>query len=198
MKSIICYIPNNSNTNDEINYICSDNRVHVRFRDFNEAAVVAGFEQKLTYLITYLMNYSYLQDVICTYDQDTLMAGFLKSKDVADINSCIRFETNNSNYKGLKLRKNYSKKDPETYKPFGRVSVDCFPLNMVDSMLHRGDLTSFLCALKISLRDYLFDDNYIIIIDDVSIEGINKKFINKMNRKEELVSRSNMDIAELW
>ena len=42
---------------DNLKYICRDNKIHIRFKDYNKKQVIKGVEAKLTYLITYLMNY---------------------------------------------------------------------------------------------------------------------------------------------
>ena len=42
---------------DNLKYLCRDNKIHIRFRDYNKKQVIRGFESKLTYLLTYLMNY---------------------------------------------------------------------------------------------------------------------------------------------
>lgn len=199
MRSIICYIPNESRDND-INFICSDNKVHVRFKDYKKAAVIAGFEQKLTYLITYLMNYSYLQSTLVSYDADKLIKGFLLSDDVDTINACIRDASCSTKYRGLKLRKRVmlDEENKANYKPFGDVKLECFPTFFENEIAKAGNLNFFLSSFRISLRDYLFNDNYIIIIDDIDTTGINKKFINKMIRKADAVSGNNLDIVELW
>lgn len=197
MRSVICYIPEELPQN-ELNFICSDNRVHVRFRDFDSPCVIAGFEQKLTYLLTYLMNYSYMRTTLILYSEDELIDGFLKSSDVAEINSCIRTESCNMKYKGIKLRKKYSKVKNDSYKAFGSVNLACFPIHTEESMIKTGNLEVFLSAFKISLRDYLFNDNYIVIIDDIKTSEINKKFINKMNKKDYIASREFLDVVELW
>lgn len=197
MKSIICYIPNPLSESN-INYICSDNKVHIRFRDYDSEGTVAGFEQKLTYLISYLMNYSYLTDLIPPYNDNDAIKDFLKSSDLAEINSCIRSHTGNLNYRGIKLRKNYKKKDLHDYKSFGSVNINCFPILPVESVRHRGSLKTFLSTFKISLDDYLFNDNYVISIQNIDLSKVNTKFINKMNKKEEAMQRENMVVASLW
>lgn len=196
MRSIICYIPDTL-SQERINYVCSDNKVHIRFRDYNSPQVIAGFEQKLTYLLTYLMNYSYLQKTLLAVNCEDVIKGFLKSSDVHEIDSCIRAETTNIRYKGIKLRKKYSKHIYDDH-PYGNVEITCFPIHIEDSLIKTGDLNFFISAFKISLRDYLFNDNYIIIIDDIKTSEMNRKFKNKMNKKAEAASRSTLDVAELW
>ena len=182
----------------DINYICSDNKVHIRFRDYDSSAVIAGFEHKLTYLLTYLMNYSYMQQVIVPYDTDMLIANFLQTADVSKINACIRMTTHVDKYKGIKLRKNYKPSSAETYKPYGKVCVDCFPEKIENGIIKAGDLNFFLAYFNISLAEYLFNDNYVIILSDLTLDSINKKFINKMNKKLEAQELNTQDLVELW
>lgn len=178
-----------------INYICSDNKIHSRFRDFNSEELIIGFEKKLAYLLTYLMNYSYLPRIIGDYDTDTLIKNFLKSSDVATIIAAVNIY-NGSKIRGIRLRKNYNKK--VDCKPFGDTDSNCFPLNIKDDIIQCGDLNSFLSKLKISLDEYLFNDSYVIILREHREFEVNKKFINKMNKKLSRLSSSNYNVEELW
>lgn len=190
----IYYTPNSDIENQVINYICFDSKVHVRFRDFNSEMLIVGFEKKLSYLLTYLMNYSYLPKVIGIYDQATLIETFLKSSDVAAIYASISNNSCGKVFKGIKLKPNYRKVDCE---PFGAVDVKCFPIKLIDGIAQVGDLNTFLSTLRISLDEYLFNDSYVIILRQDRKIDINKKFINRQNKKELRLS-SNFDIAQLW
>ena len=53
----LVYTPDTA-TSELTNPVCSDKRIHIRFRDFNKPQMISGFERKLTYLMTALMNYS--------------------------------------------------------------------------------------------------------------------------------------------
>ena len=190
----IYYTPDADATNEVVNYICFDNKVHVRFRDFNSEMLVIGFEKKLSYLLTYLMNYSYLPKVIGMYDNSTLIDTFLKSSDVAAIYASISNNTCGKTFKGIRLKPNYKKNDCE---PFGKVDVRCFPTKIVDGVLQIGDLHTFLSTLKISLDEYLFNDSYVIILREDKKININKKFINRQNKKQSKLA-SDFDITQLW
>lgn len=190
----IYYTPNEDISNEVINYICFDNKVHVRFRDFNSEMLIIGFEKKLSYLLTYLMNYSYLPKVIGMYDQATLIDTFLKSSDVAAIYSAIASNSCCKNFKGIKLKPNYKRGKCE---PFGEVDINCFPTNYIDGLIQMGDLHTFLSVLKVSLTEYLFNDSYVIILREAKKLDINRKFINRQNKKQNKIS-SDFDIAELW
>lgn len=190
----IYYTPDADNANEAINYICFDNKVHVRFRDFNSEMLIIGFEKKLSYLLTYLMNYSYLPKVIGMYDNATLIDTFLKSSDVVAIYTSIRNNTCGKTFKGIKLKSNYRKNACE---PFGKVNIKCFPTKVVDGVVQTGDLSTFLTTLKISLDEYLFNDSYVIILREDKKIDINKKFINRQNKKQSKIA-SDFDITELW
>lgn len=190
----IYYTPNADNADEVINYICFDNKVHVRFRDFNSEMLVIGFEKKLSYLLTYLMNYSYLPKVIGVYDNATLIDTFLKSSDVATIYSSISNNTCGKTFKGIRLKPNYKKSACE---PFGSVNPRCFPAKVVDGVIQIGDLHTFLSTLKISLDEYLFNDSYVIILHEDKKVDINKKFINRQNKKFN-PAISDFNITELW
>ena len=190
----IYYTPNSDIETEAINYICFDNKVHVRFRDFNSEMLIMGFERKLSYLLTYLMNYSYLPKVIGMYDEATLIDTFLKSSDIAAIYSSISNNSCGKTFKGIRLKPNYRKGACE---PFGDVDMRCFPIKIVDGVAQVGDLSTFLSTLKISLDEYLFNDSYVIILHEDRKLDINKKFINRQNKKEQRLS-SNFDIAQLW
>lgn len=190
----IYYTPSHDVEDAVINYICFDNKVHVRFRDFNSEMLIIGFEKKLSYLLTYLMNYSYLPKVIGMYDENTLINTFLKSSDIASIYSSISKNTCGKVFKGIKLKPNYRKSE---CKPFGDVDFNCFPIKLVDGLAQVSDLQTFLSTLKVSLDEYLFNDSYVVILREDKKIDINRKFINRQIKKQSN-SSNDFDITELW
>ena len=58
-------------------------------------------------------------------------------------------------------------------------------------------LFTFLSTLKISLDEYLFNDSYVIILREDKKIDINKKFINRQNKKQSKLA-SDFDITQLW
>lgn len=189
----ICYMPS-IKANEDINYICFDNKIHVRFRDYNSEQVISGFEKKLSYLLTYLMNYSYLPKIVGKYDTEKLIKGFLNSSDITTIISTINIHCNTS-IKGIKLKPNYNKK--KEYKAFGNLITNYFPLVLVDDIIETGNLDSFLSTIKLSLEEYLFNDKYLIVLNEFKVQDINKKFTNRMNKKSNKIL-GNFDLEELW
>ena len=182
-------------SHNELNYVCSDNKIHIRFRDFDNEQVISGFERKLTYLLTYLMNYSYLPSIIGKYDDKTLIKNFSKSLDVLQVTHAIDLYISDRKSKGIKLKVNYKK---SKCLPFGSVNKDCFPLNMKDDVIEVGSLKAFLNKLKINLDEYLFNDSYIIILRENKRKDVNNKFINKQAKKLEKTKGFNLSLAELW
>lgn len=143
-------------------YICSDGKVHIRFRDFNEEQEIRGFEKKLTYLISYLFNFCYLPKVLKKYSEKELITDFLKTNDVNCIVNLIKVFSHGKYFRGLKLAKNYRKR---ACKYFGNLNLDYFPLNKENSNIETiGNLNTFLTTFKISLEDYLFNDGYEIVL----------------------------------
>ena len=174
----ICYTPSQKISDDAaINYLCFDGKVHVRFRDFNSEMLVMGFERKLIYLLTYLMNYSYAPKVIGMYDENAIIDAFLKSADVTAIYQAIEAHSCAKSFKGIKLKKNYKRQGINS--AFGTNEPSCFPLRALDSIVETGDLQTFLNMFRISLDEYLFNDSYIIILHEAKPLTANKKFLNK-------------------
>lgn len=192
----IYYTPNNKKSDfEDSNYVCSDKKVHIRFSDYNSEQIIAGFEKKLTYLFTYLINYSYLPNVINQSNIRDLIENFSRMSDILTINNIIMNHISLRDFKGFKVRANYKKKD---CKPFGEITPEVFPVEWIDDTAVKGSLDIFLSKLKISLDDYLFNDSYVIIIREDKYINFNKKFINKLNRKSERKKAKDFDLVELW
>ena len=193
----LSYTPN-LNLNNEINFVCSDNKIHFRFKDFTKEEFIMGFEKKLTYLMTYLFHYSYLPTVIpenINVDKEILLNSFLKTNDVIQIMTTINFHITNTKFKGFRAAYNYKKKG--NVNPFGDVCHTCFPLKVEDNVLQKGCLKLFLDTLKVSLADFLFNDAYTIQLSDIGDITVNNKFINKELKK--LNKLNSMDtLVELW
>lgn len=186
------------NFDDKVNFVCSDNRIHFRFKDFNKEEFIVGFEKKLTYLMTYLFNYSYLPSVIpenLQADKEILLNNFLKTNDVVQIMTTINTNILSTKFKGFRASFNYKKKGD--INPFGEVVKDCFPLETEDEVVLKGSLQSFLTIFRISLKDYLFNDAYTIQLSDIGDITANNKFINKELKK--LSKLNSMEtFVELW
>lgn len=194
----ILYTPTNKDWKKELpNYICSDNKVHIRFKDYITSERISGFEAKLTYLLSYLINYSYIPTLLVKTDNKVISDSFLKTDSVDDICSSIKFFMQNDNFKGLKLLKNY-KRQLRTCNYFGKLDPNCFPLNYSSDIPIAGSLNSFLINFgNISLDEYLFNDSIEIIIHEARIikeDKFKRKEIRKNNKSKSVDS----DFVELW
>lgn len=191
----IVYTPKSDTEETSVSYLCADNKVHIRFRDFKEDECIKGFEKKLTYLLTYLVNYAYLPSIVGSYDENTLINNFLKTSDLTSIYNVIKANERSNNFRGLKARKNYKKQD---CKPFGAVDMQCFPMVYKDGVAAAGSLDTFLKAFKVSLKDYLFDDNYIIVIKSKrNNKELNNKFVNRAAKKKQR-KNNEYHLTDLW
>ena len=175
---------------ESIDYVCSDNKIHIRVKDYLNYEVIRGFEKKLTYLITYLINTSF-KTSISEKNPSHILKEFLKSDEVNEITNTINSNIANIKFKGIKIKTNYNKKDCLQY-PFGNINLDYFPI-----LADKGSLQIFLKTFKISLKDYLFDDRYIVILSDLKYKSdCNIKFKNKEIKKQSFDEDS--DFIELW
>lgn len=181
-------------TETNINYVCSDKKIHIRFRDFNKPqTLIAGFEKKLTYLISYLMNFSYITNLFEICDIKTIINALLDSEDLKTIYNNIKY-TKQIDFKSFRLTPNYKKSDCVA---FGKVEETAFPLEYDEfGVKKEGDLNTFLSKLKVGLLDYLFNDSYAIFIHEKVEYDSNQKFKNKESRKE--TQLDNTDYIKLW
>ena len=82
----VIFTNNSKNIIDNLDkYICSDNKIHIRFRDFNKEEVFNRIWKKLTYLLAYLLNYSFVPKLIGDYTSKEILTEFLLQKDVSKI-----------------------------------------------------------------------------------------------------------------
>lgn len=89
-------------------------------------------------------------------------------------------------YRGIKIKENYKRSE---CNPLGDCNPECFPFT------NEGGLNAFLKNFHITLNDYLFDDNYSVVIKSKYTDKYNTKFKNKIKRK---ISKANADFVKLW
>lgn len=192
----IIYTPDKKSNTQGINYVCSDKKIHVRFRDFDSPQLITGFEKKLTYLMCYLMNYSYIVNLFKFCDSKILINALLESPDVKKIYEALRY-SKKIEFKAFRLSLNYKKKGEEVMA-FGKLEQEAFPLEYDEfGALKEATLETFLNKLKINLLEYLFNDSYSILIHKKEAEDVNAKFINKEERKNNKSELEN-DFIKLW
>lgn len=190
----IIYTPD-APTNKGVNYVCSDRKIHVRFRDFNKPQMISGFEKKLTYLFAYLMNFSYIVNLFEFCDQKVLINALLESEDVKKIYDSIKYDKQ-INFKSFRLTANYKKGE---CIPFGKLDQGAFPLLYDEFNVPKtADLDTFLTKLKVNLLEFLFNDSYSILLHERNKQDddVNAKFVNKELRKN--MKTTNNDYIQLW
>ena len=176
----LIYTPTVS-TNYNAKYVCSDGKVHIRFKDYNKSQLIKGFEGKLTYLISFLFHKSDCENI----------SQFMKLNDIWVLEQYLVegiSKYSSYKYKGLKLLKNYNKK--LNLSEYGEIDDDCFPKK--DKNI--SNLQKFMDSFKLdNLTNFLFDDSYEVIIHRKKDEKDNK-FIRKQNRIKEKES----ELFVLW
>lgn len=170
-KIILGYNPNKNFNNQEFSPLCYDKKVHIRLDDFDTDKIVYGFENKLAYLLTYLLNYAITP---FTNDFNVALESFEKLHLSIAIDKCIknRFPT----YDGLLISPNYKKL---SYKSMGKL-----PIHYTINYNGYGSLDLFLSELNISLDNYLFNDNYYLILTTFNTPDVYSKYTNKQLRKK--------------
>ena len=149
------------------NYLCSDLKVHIRLRDYDHEEVISGVINKLTYLVTYLIQRGNLDRV----DADKAIEKFVNNN--ADFDEVVRA----IGYR-IKVTKNYRKKG--ITNPLGSMGNGVCP--MEDGYIY-GNLAFFLCKLNLTLDEFLWNDAYEIVISKAKETNVYKKFLNKVSRK---------------
>lgn len=196
LTCVLCYVPRKAKLIDQVKYTCLDNKIHIRFKDFNSPQTIKGFELKLTYLISYLFNYCYLPTVLRKDSNQTLLKNFLSNSDLNEVLRTIKVFITPTKTNGFKLGKNYNRKDN---KFFGNVDINCFPLLEKDGVTEIGSLKQFLKTFGgIKLEDYLFNDGYEVVIKDINLEVKLNKYQKKDIKIQERNRNKTVDLVSLW
>lgn len=188
----------------EYSPLCIDNKIHIRFRDYGAKEVIAGFEDKLTYMLTYLFNKEFTPTIEefegamtqgHSFVWSRYLPLFMDSQSYKEIESVI--SKNIVGYSGILLTPKYVKK-PYTnpWEQFGSIQDGA----SIPSTGPGGEgiLKQFLSVFKVSLEDYLFNDSYQFVIDEKMVaETINSKFIKK-GRPNKEVKDIKVEVPELW
>ena len=168
----VLYTPD-TKTNSQLNYVCSDKKIHVRFRDFNDEQIISGFEKKLTYLFTYLVNFSKIKELFGVCSPEIVMQALLDSSDVKQIEDDLKYKKQ-IDFKKFRLFVNYKR---DNCIPFGKIDNKVFPMELDERGVAKdGNLDTFLKILKVDLLEYLFNDSYSIIIHRDYHQNINNKY----------------------
>ena len=167
----------NKSSNSDVNYLCKDNFIHIRLRDFgNKKEIISGLEDKLTFYVVWTLNKSlsqYLEEDISKitnkdkYDElwNKVMNKYYESFEFQFINSILQIHY--PNMKGIKILPRYSKKDDykTVLSKFGTIVGD-------QILFENSDI----------ITRTLLDENVSIVIDkdrDVNCIKYIKKYANK-------------------
>lgn len=211
MKQLLLIKRINSNdTQWEYNPVCHDDKIHIRFKHYTSNKMIIGFEDKLTFLSVYLVN-SFLNSLngkqefkadltMCKnttkYNDDIFVKYITKFKDTTEFRILFEIVSNKFNCKDIRFSPLYSHKDnPSVWDLFGHM------LSNMNTEYEKC-LSNFSKSLGISLQDYLFNDDYILLISNFKFKNPNTKFENKLNRKlkKELDGKGDLQVekTELW
>ncbi len=172
-----------------INFVCSDKRIHVRLRDYDKEEVIRGFINKLTYLVTYLVNYVEGSDSARFSSDDELLKSATKN-----INLYLGYNIGNlihvDDFKGLKISKNYRRL--KEFNPLGSIPSNLCPYS---NSGESNSLSFFLKAFNINIHDFLFNDAYEIVITKDKDSKMYQKFLNKQNKTKKEVKEERV---ALW
>lgn len=193
----LTYTPEKDVENN-IDFLCFDNKIHIRLRDYEREEVVSGFINKLTYLLTYLVNYSWANKIVSAPNSNAIISSFLSQNEDAEL--IIRTISNkimDKKFKGISITTNYRR---TKCNPLGSISKDLLPKNTSGEVSFSGDLSLFLNKLHISLADYLFNDGYELVLHKDSFKTPYTKFHKKAAKKviKESKKEKEIEYVSLW
>ena len=195
----------------EYSPVCYDEKIHIRLRNFNTNKMIMGFENKLNFLLVYLIN-NYLKslegkaefkaDIELTkqsnkYDEETFVKYIVKFKQTDEFK--FLFNTVCNKYiscKDIRIAGLYSKKEhPNAWDSFGHISPNLLPKTDTKGLTL---IANFTKVLGITLQQYLFNDNYILMISNYKFKNPNTKFENKLQKKIQKTLNNNLKETTLW
>lgn len=186
---------------------CFDHNLHIRLKKYVGDELIAGFEQKLIFLVEYFLQKfmksfsSYSVDfnikdesdatkkyIFSKYINEFKQSNIYK-QIVDDLSKIIDFED-------IVIKSAYSKKESFTKESqFGNIQdileKDSFNESDIDSFCNR-----FNCS---SVRSFLLDDSISLLLTEVE-DNLNEKYINKNARKieREIKKGNNYQESKLW
>ena len=114
----------------DINWLCSDRKIHIRLRDYNKPEVIVGFINKLTYLVTYLVNSGCTASLESMRENpDKYLSTFCENDEsFLHLVDFIKSSLHDSRYSGIKVTKVYRKKKVNKPNSFGIISDGAMPV----------------------------------------------------------------------
>ena len=207
----LVFSPTNNKEEYTAKYTCWDNTLHVRFREYNKPEVISGFMNKLTFLLTYVVNKNVLYEVMTIEDikennfkkvWKKYSEFIYKSNSLEALNKIIGAKL--KDFSGITISKNYRKSGySDCMLQFGSISNHICPVDENG----RGSLALFAKTLfnlqysdyltMCQLQTFLFDDRYVIEIveEDDNILEVNSKYINKVENRN---NKKAFDELDLW
>ena len=163
----------------DINFMCSDGRLHIRLRDYDHEEVIHGFINKLTYLVTYLFQRQIITDGLT----NNIIEKFVKNdSDFIEVQEwlCNLFWEYGKNLKGLKISKNYRKIKKDVETPLGSFLPGTCPL---ECGLRYGNIRFFEDSLRMfPMEEFLLNDAVEIVISKETVKESYSKFTNKKKK----------------
>lgn len=194
----VVYTPsNNSDARDgDLKYICSDNKIHIRLRDYDHEEVISGLIPKLTYILTYMIN-SYGSGQMFVDDKQ-ILESFIQTETFIYLESLLKESFNydgsfNINCSGIRLFNNYRKKS--NYNKLGSFSKGTCLLT-VDNKFE-SSVDELLRDMGIpDLHYFLFSDRFELHITKNNKTSSTKKYLAKTNKIKSKQFESKT--IELW
>lgn len=179
--------------------LCKDSKIHIRLYDYCMPMVISGFVDKLTFLVTYLLQ-GYIKtikdsinlndvdaDYILTLFQDCCYEYKILQKDIG-----LRIK----GYKGINILKEYTKINPTS--KLGAVRNKFLPVGCdmtLDSLIQSFQQV----YLSIDLMSILFNDSISIVLSDCLYvtDDLYSKYKNKLTKQKQKESKP-LSVINLW
>jgi hypothetical protein len=179
----IVYRPNAEDriaaTSKDIDFLCVDNKLHIRLRDYDHEEVIHGFVNKLTYVVTYLFQRAVVSGELTTNIFEKFVNSDTSLKNLSSWLETV-YEYNGKSFKGLKISENYRKIKKSVATPLGSFMTGTCPLK--DGITY-GDIDFFASSLNfIPIEELILNDSLDIVISKDVVKDTYTKFTNKSKK----------------
>ena len=190
----VVYTPNKDTKtlaiDSDINFLCSDKKLHIRLRDYDHEEVISGFINKLTYVITYLIQ----RCDVGTKSDDEIISNFVKNDtDFKNIDAFLQqvFSSRGLDYRGIKISKSYRKVKTSKNTLGSFKEGTCY----LEDNCKFGDFTFLTNSLGLDFVAFLLNDAVDLVITKDSLNNSYTKFVNKKLRK---VNKNKLEYIPLF
>lgn len=181
------FVLNNSTKCLDSSALCYDNKVHIRLKAFDKNQVLRGFENKLTYLLTFLAGFGF--EGVQDFNNSEVL------KEIAQYFKTYHADLFGENFKGFKITESLSK-----HHKLGYIKSGWYPEFLEEEQTAHNALAHLMNSLNTNLSDFLFQDAYEIVLTKEPVKkSYNQKFSKKMERKK--LKAQNKKVAlevDLW